>query len=114
MSDEAIPVLVVDDLAATPCFYERLGFRVGFRFPPEGEPGFVTMNRGSSTIGFGAGGGGEAFAYWVHVPDVDAAVAELGAAGVPVEGEPEDQPWGERVARVRDPDGRLVHLGAPV
>jgi DNA-binding FrmR family transcriptional regulator len=25
---------------------------------------------------------------------------------------PENRPWGERVASVRDPDGNLVHLGA--
>jgi catechol 2,3-dioxygenase-like lactoylglutathione lyase family enzyme len=114
VSDEAFPIVVVDDIAATRRFYERLGFTVGFQFPPDGEPGFVTMTRGSSTIGFGAGRtGGDDFGYWVYVPDVDVAVAELRAAGVPVEGPPEDQPWGERVARVRDPDGRLVYLGAP-
>jgi lactoylglutathione lyase len=50
----------------------------------------------------------------VYVADVDATLAGLRAAGVPVVGEPEDQPWGERLAGVRDPDGRLVYLGAPV
>ena len=27
---------------------------------------------------------------------------------------PADQPWGERVASVADPDGYVVHLGAPL
>jgi uncharacterized glyoxalase superfamily protein PhnB len=26
--------------------------------------------------------------------------------------EPADQPWGERLASVADPDGYVVHLGA--
>jgi lactoylglutathione lyase len=37
----------------------------------------------------------------------------LRGAGVPVVAEPADQPWGERVASVRDPDGYTVHIGAP-
>jgi lactoylglutathione lyase len=28
--------------------------------------------------------------------------------------EPADQPWGERVARVLDPDGNLVLIGQPL
>jgi lactoylglutathione lyase len=50
----------------------------------------------------------------VSTASTAATLAGLRAAGVPVVGEPEDQPWGEGVARVRDPDGRLVYLGAPV
>jgi lactoylglutathione lyase len=36
----------------------------------------------------------------------------LVAAGAPIVAAPEDQPWGERVAQTRDPDGNLVYLGA--
>lgn len=36
---------------------------------------------------------------WVDVDDVEEA---------------RDEPWGERVARVRDPSGLLVHLGATI
>lgn len=50
---------------------------------------------------------------WLYADDVDAAVAELQEAGVRVIAEPADQPWGERVASVADPDGYLVHIGAP-
>ena len=64
-------------------FYERLGFVRTYQFPPEGEPGFVTLERGDSSIGIGA--------------SVVAA--------------PEDQPWGERVAQTRDPAGNLVYAG---
>jgi lactoylglutathione lyase len=121
MSERAFPIITVQDLAATRAFYERLGFIQTYRFPPEGEPGFVTMERGSSSIGIGAGGGdggeggegGDRFGYWVYVDDVDAALRDLAAAGAPVVAEPEDQPWGERVAQTRDPAGNLVYLGQP-
>ena len=51
---------------------------------------------------------------WVYVDDVDATLDRLRAGGAAVVAEPEDQPWGERVARMRDPNGNLVYLGAPV
>jgi lactoylglutathione lyase len=31
---------------------------------------------------------------------------------VPIDDEPTDQPWGERMARVRDPDGNEVIVGS--
>ncbi len=51
------------------------------------------------------------FSLWVYVDDCDAAVDRFRDAGVTVTEEPADQPWGERVARVLDPDGNLVILG---
>jgi uncharacterized glyoxalase superfamily protein PhnB len=44
------------------------------------------------------------------VPDVDAAHAELVAAGVSSVTPPTDRGWGQRTAYVRDPDGNLVEL----
>ena len=43
---------------------------------------------------------------------MDATLERLRTTGAPVIAAPEDQPWGERVARTRDPDGNLVYLGA--
>jgi hypothetical protein len=34
------------------------------------------------------------------------------AAGAPIVTESEDQPFGERMARTRDPGGNLVYLGS--
>ena len=113
MSDRAFPIISVRDLTATRTFYESLGFSQTYQFPPEGEPAFVTMERGSSSLGIGAGGADDdRFAYWVYVDDVDATVEELRQSGSTVVAEPEDQPWGERVAQTRDPGGNLVYLGA--
>lgn len=53
------------------------------------------------------------FAYWAYVEDGDVTFDVLRASGAPSVAEPEDRPWGERVAGVRDPAGNLVHVGAP-
>jgi catechol 2,3-dioxygenase-like lactoylglutathione lyase family enzyme len=53
---------------------------------------------------------GQHFAFFVE--DVDAAAAELGAAGVKVGG-PIDVPGAGRQAFLRDPSGNLVELNQP-
>ena len=84
MSDRAFPIITAGDLPAACAFYEQLGFTQAYRFPPEGEAGFVTMQRGDSSIGIGAGGADEErFGYWVYVDDVDATLERLRAAGAP-------------------------------
>jgi catechol 2,3-dioxygenase-like lactoylglutathione lyase family enzyme len=116
VSERAFPIISVQDLPATRAFYEALGFAQDYQFPPEGDARFVTMVRAGSTIGIGAGGptDQDRFGYWVYVDDVDATLEQLRASGAMVVAEPEDQPWGERIARARDPEGNLVYLGAVI
>ena len=59
-------------------------------------------------------GGRQRIALWVYAEDCDAAVERLRLNGAEVVEKPADQPWGERVARLRDPDGNLVLIGAPL
>ncbi|MGH7680442.1 MAG: VOC family protein [Candidatus Eiseniibacteriota bacterium] len=47
------------------------------------------------------------------VKDVDSAYAKLSAKGVMFEGPPADMPWGHRVIRTTDPEGRPVMLATP-
>ncbi len=47
---------------------------------------------------------------YLHVDDVDGAVAHLRDAGVPVIQEPADEAWGERDAGVLDPEGYPIFL----
>ena len=114
MNERAFPIIGVENVEVTRAFYEALGFRQTYRFPADGEPVYVTMSRGDSSIGIGAETAVDAdrFGFWVYVDDVDATLERLRASGAQVVSEPEDQPWGERVARVRDPGGHLVYLGA--
>lgn len=115
MPDESFPILSVDDLAASVAFYRRLGFSQSYAFPSEGPAAFVTLERNGCTIGIASRepASDERFSYWVYVDDADATFAALTGAGAPAEAEPRTEPWGERVASVRDPDGNVVHVGAP-
>lgn len=47
------------------------------------------------------------------VKDVDRAYETLSAKGVMFEGPPADMPWGHRVVRTADPEGRTVMLATP-
>ena len=49
-------------------------------------------------------------AIYLLVDDVDQVHRDLLAKGVTFQQEPIDMPWGHRVAMLRDPEGRPVHL----
>jgi predicted enzyme related to lactoylglutathione lyase len=49
-------------------------------------------------------------AIYLLVSDVDRLHRQLAAKGVAFEQPPADMPWGHRVARLRDPEGRMVCL----
>jgi lactoylglutathione lyase len=118
------PMLSAADMAASVAFYrDVLGGVEAYRFP-EDDPVFVTLDLGDSEIGIGGvsesplhgqpqrPASGHRVELCVYVDDVDEAARAARAAGAPVLLEPGDQPWGERVAYVADPDGNLVMLAA--
>jgi lactoylglutathione lyase len=119
MIESAFPILSTPNLARALGFYENLlGGTVTFRFPDDGDAQYVGLDLGSSHLGIGVDpeidpeGGTQRFALWVYVADCDAVVETSRAAGMTILEEPADQPWGERVARVADPDGNVVIIGA--
>ena len=115
MSDDSFPIINVQDLSAAVSFYARLGFSQTYAFPPEGPAAFVTLERNGTVLGIGKRepSATDRFSYWVYVDEVDDTFEMLTSTGAPPEGAPRTEPWGERVASVRDPDGNVVHLGAP-
>jgi predicted enzyme related to lactoylglutathione lyase len=50
----------------------------------------------------------------LRVADVDREAARLAVAGIAFVQEPTTMPWGNRSLLLRDPEGRLVNLFAPV
>jgi lactoylglutathione lyase len=126
MALRAFPVLYAKDVERVAGFYAELGFAEHFRLPaPDGRAGFIGMRRDGAELAVTtedsprmlAGvepGPGPRHELFVYVEDVDAAVAGVEAAGGSVLRAPVDMPWGERVGFVRDPDGNVVSLAAPV
>ncbi len=119
-------MLSVADMARSRDFYERvLGGEKIYQFPPEGEPGFLTLRFGETELGLGLltdtplhgrplrPASGHRIELCINVADCDEAVTALGAIGAGVVTPPTDLPWGERSAYVEDPDGNLVMLAAP-
>jgi lactoylglutathione lyase len=119
------PMLSATDMATSIAFYrDLLGGVEGYRFP-EDDPVFVTLRLGESEIGIGGVSDtplhglpqrpatGHRVELCVYVEDVDEAVDAARDARAPVVVlEPVDQPWGERIAYISDPDGNLVMLTA--
>lgn len=114
MFDELFPILTTPELTRSLGFYrDLLGGDVTYQFPPAGEPAFVALQIGRSTLGIGRQDQpgvltNDRITLWVYADDCDAALDELRSGGVEVVQEPMDQPWGERMATVVDPDGNRV------
>jgi uncharacterized glyoxalase superfamily protein PhnB len=111
---EAFPILHVDDVGASSAFYcSTLGFEEAYRNEDEHGVEFVFLALEPHGIALARRQPREErdFALWIYTDDVDAAAAELRAAGAEEVLAPTDQPWGERMCSFVDPNGHLVHLG---
>ncbi len=113
--------VAVTDLERALAFYRALGFEVEDR---EAETPsatvavggarlwlFQTRSRATAARDLSLTGNPPGFDHvslWVG--DVDAAVERLKAAGLSLESEPADQPWGARATSLLDPDGNRIYL----
>ena len=82
--------------------------------PPQHDaPYYVGYDAAGQHIGLVPGGGPQGMtspvAYW-HVPDIEAKLAEVTAAGATVKDPPRDVGGGRLVATVTDPDGNVLGL----
>ena len=86
MIESAFPIITTPDLERALGFYrDLLGGVVSFTFPPEGPPGYVGVDLGSSHLGIGHDpavdlAGEQRIALWVYTADCD-AVVDGGAGG---------------------------------
>src|SRR4051794_12085068 len=114
VADRAFPVIYAYDVERTAAFYTQLGFEEHFRLAPADEVGYIGLRRGSSEVAVVTHqspeqfigvevGDRPRFELYVYVDDVDAELAALHDTGATVLREPEDMPWGARVAYVADP-----------
>jgi catechol 2,3-dioxygenase-like lactoylglutathione lyase family enzyme len=121
--------VIVSDLPRAVAFYGLLGLEFpadydvsrghveapmpgGLRFMLDTEEGVLSFDPGWTAP---AGGHRIAIAFECASPiDVDSTYADLVAAGGEGHREPWDAFWGQRYAQVRDPDGNIVDLFAPL
>lgn len=120
---EGVAVMVAD-LEASRRFYEGvLGQKVLMDNGPHVayEGGFSLWEAGhAAEVVFGKAQahpgpmGEDNFELYFECGDIDAASRDMAEAGVNEVHPVVEQPWGQRVARYRDPDGHLVELAEPL
>jgi predicted enzyme related to lactoylglutathione lyase len=99
----------VSDLAKAKELYAAL-----LGVPPQTDSDYyVGFEAAGQQIGLVPNGGPQGMtspvAYW-HVPDIEAKLAEVTAAGATVKEPPHDVGGGRLVATVNDPDGNVLGL----
>ena len=99
----------VSDLAASKAVYTAL-----LGVPPQSDSSYyVGFEAAGQQIGLVPGGAQQGMtspvAYW-HVPDIEAKLAEVTAAGATVKDPVRDVGAGRLVATVTDPDGNVLGL----
>jgi predicted enzyme related to lactoylglutathione lyase len=99
----------VSDLARAKAVYTAL-----LGLPPQTESSYyIGFEAAGQQIGLVPGGGPQGItspvAYW-HVPDIEAKLAEVTAAGATVKEPARDVGGGRLVATVTDPDGNVLGL----
>jgi len=120
------PILYTSDVSGLVRFYcSSFGFEEQYRFPDAQDAGFVSLTRSGVSLGIvseqtprqlidrGLGTGAK-FELFIYVDDVDQQVRQLHGAGATVLREPEDMPWGERVAYAEDPEGNPISIAQAV
>jgi len=115
------PVIFVKDIAASRQFYEgllgqKVAMDMGINLSFAGGFALWQVDHAHQMI-FGtpvddAGPlGHKNFEFCFETDDLDAAFARVTAANSPYIQPPHEQPWGQRVFHVYDPDGHIVEVG---
>lgn len=119
-------ILYVDDVKATLAFYkEAFGFEVGFLHEAGDYGELIT---GTTKLAFSAKSlmqdlgktpgtasvTAPTFEIAFETDDVDTGFAKAVEAGAKPIQDPIDQPWGQRISYVADPNGFLIEICSPV
>lgn len=110
------PIVSTPDLHWLRTFYETvLSAKQTLRVPEEGPEFYVELQIGATALGLVHEadtqiGAPVRIILSADVADVDALLPAVESAGGTVPGQPNDMPWGQRVAHVLDPDGNMLNL----
>ncbi|MDQ2844831.1 MAG: VOC family protein [Actinomycetota bacterium] len=110
------PIIVTRDLDRLLVFYQSLfSATETLRQPPDGPIFYLGLRIGESELGLVADSGVDVDAAQrillsIGVDNVDGMLELVEPAGGQLLGPPNDMPWGQRVAHIKDPDGNAVNL----
>ncbi len=117
-SKTTVPLFTTNKLTETRSFYhDYLGFEafmdcdeyLGLRLADGGaELGFMPESDGHPLSS------GDGLLYCFAVEDIATVYEQLKSKGAPVDGPPEDMPWGDRRLTLKDPNGITVYIGQPI
>ncbi|MGY0490560.1 VOC family protein [Streptomyces sp. WG-D5] len=114
------PVILTADQDVLLGFYTKLfGAEEVFRVPAKGPVFYRGLRIGDTDLGLvtkddPGSGAAPRILLSIGVDDVDAMVGRVEELGGSVTGGPNDMPWGQRVAHIKDPDGNAVNLTQPI
>jgi predicted enzyme related to lactoylglutathione lyase len=113
------PTIVTAHLERMLEFYSGLlGANERQRVPEEGPVFYVKLRIGNSDIGMvsdaaAADAPAGKVLLSIEVADVDTLLPRVQGLGGAISGGPNDMPWGQRVAHIKDPDGNAINLTSP-
>jgi catechol 2,3-dioxygenase-like lactoylglutathione lyase family enzyme len=107
MIENIVPILRVEDLAASKRFYvDTLGFKLDWE-----APGMISVSRDGCAIMLCEGHQGQKGTWlWVGVDGVDALHAAFAARGASIRDAPQNFAWAYEF-QVEDPDGHVLRFG---
>ncbi len=121
MRRELFPIVACRDLSRTARWYQSVfAAEQAYQFPDDGEPVYLTLRVGDSSIALADGNGPNAYGsaafpssghpvdLCVYVDDLDATLEAGARDGGELVVEAADMPWGERVGWLRDPEGIML------
>ena len=108
-----MPSITVNDLQQSIRFFEALGFAIEQRWEHEGTLRGVSLKAGAAQIALGQDDWkkgrdrekGAGVRLYINTPKVDEVAARAKAAGITLDSEPTDTPWGGRAFEVTEPSG---------
>ncbi len=121
MRRELFPIIACRDLGRTAGWYRQVfDAEQTYQFPEEGEPVYLTLRIGDSSVALADGTGPNAYGstafpssghpvdLCVYVDDLDATLTAGAAGGGELAVPAADMLWGERVGWLRDPEGIML------
>ena len=115
------PTLTVDNLQQSVAFFEGLGFGVEERWEEKGTLLGVMLRAGEAQIGLSQDDwkkgrdrkkGVGMRIYLSTTQDIDQLAADARKAGIALDKEPHETPWGGRAFEVTEPSGFTLTIGS--